>query len=174
MKFRKSKVEQPEYHKETLKKWSPNFMIKTGVILNIIFCSILSLLIVTIPITITAIILNALLLVPRVDTKRYHAFWKYIPVALNLFLTVIVMFIVIFTVASLEGVLNSFLQFINTYILVWTKNEVEFVNITWWLEIFEIIMLIIGSVGSILIIFGWYRGKEIGEIEVKNKPNNIK
>lgn len=162
-----------ETNKVYLKKWTPNFMIKLGVIINIIFCSLLSIPIVTIPITVPAITLNALLLVPRIDTKRYYAFWKFIPVVLVVLLTIIVGFIVVFSVTSLENILNSFMDFINTYVLFWTKNKKAEINITWWLEIFEIILFTCGLSGSLLISFGWYKGRRIAiveqeEIEEKN------
>ncbi len=164
------KKENSEYHTEMLKKWTPSFMLKIGVALNIAFCSLLSLLVFTLPLTVTAIILNAMLLVPRVDTKKYHAYWKFIPVVLTLLIVGIIWFIVFFTVTSLEGLLNSFVDFIDTYILFWTKKQSADVNITWWLWIFEAILLATGTSGSLFIVFGWYWGKEIGRVEVRNKP----
>lgn len=160
--------------KVSLKKWTPNLMIKIGVSINIIFCALLSIPVVTLPITITAIVLNGLLLVPRVDTKRYYAIWKFIPVVLVLILTLIVGFIVIFSVTSLENVLNGFVDFINTYIIFWTKEQkVSNINITAWLEIFEIVIFTCGASGSTLIILGWYKGREIGVIEVEDKSKDI-
>ncbi len=162
------------YHKETLKKWTPSFMLKIGVTINIAFCALLSIPIFTLPLTIPAIVLNALLLVPRVDTKRYHAVWKYVPIALTLFLVAIVWFIVFFSVAALEGLLNDFVTFINTYVIFWTKNGInENIEISAWLEVFEIILLSVGTSGSIFIIFGWYWGKEIGEVEVKDSKADV-
>lgn len=172
MKLRK-KTENSEYHTETLKRWTPSFMLKIGVILNIIFCTLLSLLVVTLPLTVPAIILNTMLLIPRVDTKRYHAHWKYIPIVLTLFLVAIIWFIVFFTVASLQSLLDSFMAFVNTYILFWTKNE-RHIDISWWLRIFEITLLSVGTSGSFFILFGWYWGKEIGEVQVKNKPAHMR
>lgn len=148
-------------------------MIKFGVVMNIIFCSLLSIPIITLPITLPAIVLNAMLLIPRVDTKRYYAFWKFIPITLTMFLALLVSFIVFFSVTSLEDSLNGFLRFVDKYIIFWNDKEtlssLELAGT--WLKIFEIVILSIGSIGSGLVLFGWYKGKEIGQLEVEKSSD---
>ncbi len=157
--------------KVALKKWKPNILIKVGVGLNIGFAALLSIPIVTLPITITAIVLNALLLIPVVDTRRYHAYWRWVPIALNIFLTLLILFIVVFSVTSLQNVLDGLVELIDKYVIFWKKFE-KGINITGWLKVFEIVLLSLGCSGSVLIILGWYRGVKIGMIELTEEEQN--
>ncbi len=151
--------------KVALKKWKPNILIKIGVGLNVAFAALLSIPVVTLPITITAIVLNSLLLIPVVDTKRYHAYWRVVPIALNILLTLMILFIVVFSVTSLQNVLDGFIEMIDKYVIFWKKMDGT-IDISSWLSIFEIVLLSIGCSGSVLIILGWYRGDKIGYLEL--------
>ncbi len=162
-------------HTESLKKWSPSLFLKIGVGLSITFCAILSILIATLVITIPAIIMLSILLIPRVDTKKYHAYWKFIPVVLVIMLTAIIGAVVFFATVGLEQVANTIVDFTDKYIIFWTKNDkLADVDITFWLGTFEIILFSIGCAGPVFIILGWYKGKEIGKVEVENKTKRKK
>ncbi len=159
-------------HKEDINRWSPSIFMIIGVTLNIIFCSIFSILLFTIPLTIPAIVLNALLLAPRVDTKRYHAYWKYIPVIIVFSLTTILVILFSLTVSSMEDLYNGFSDFLNT--LVFWKREAIIpmeVNADPIKDVIEITLMVLGYSGSTFIIIGWYKKKKIGEIEVETKQS---
>lgn len=169
MKFEKQKVEVTTSHKENLNRYTPGLFVKLGVGLNIAFCAILSIPIVTLPLTIPAIVLNAILLVPYVDVKRRFSIIKWIAMILTVFLTAIVSFIVFFSVTSLEGLLNGFMDFIDQYVIFWTRKDViRDTDITFWLKTFEIIFVAIGVSGSVFLILGRYKPRKIGMVEVED------
>ncbi len=157
-------------HKETLNRMTPNFLIKIGVILNIIFCSIMSLILPLVIITIPAIALNGLLLVPRVDTKRYYAVWRIIPIFLVLLLTTIILLSFFFLITFAVEAYSTFAEFIDKYIIFWRRSPVmPSADVGTW---FEITMGVIGGLGvsgSVFISLGWYKKKEIGIIEKTDK-----
>ncbi len=150
--------------KVALKKWKPNLLIKIGVGLNITFAALLSIPVFTLPITIPAIVMNALLLIPIVDTKRYHAYWRWIPIALVLMLTAVIVTAVVISVLAINSLWMLFSNFMNT-IIFWTDlNWID--RLDFWLDTFAITLTAIGSSGSVLIILGWYKGQKIGMIEL--------
>ncbi len=160
----------------TLSKWTPGMFITIGAILNIIFCSILAIIFPLALITIPAIVLNALLLIPRVDTRRYHAYWRVIPVVLTLILTTIIALAIFFVVTGLAIAYDAFANLIDL-LAFWTKNPVipDSSTWTWWLDITLIIFTACGVTGSVFISIGWYRKKELGQIvagepKTKEKP----
>ncbi len=154
--------------RQQLHKWSPSWFIMIGSIINIVFCSIVSIVLPLVVITIPAIVLNAMLLVPRVDTKRYHAWWRFIPIALVLLLTTIIILTVFFLITGTEKLYTSFAELIETLIF-WTKKEVMPEYSTWWLDIVLITIGTAGVTGNIFITLGWYKKKTIGLVEVANK-----
>lgn len=159
----------------TLSKWTPGVFITVGAILNIIFCSILAILFPLAVITIPAIVLNAMLLIPRVDTRRYHAYWRVIPVILTLILTTVVVLAIFFVVTGLATVYDSFAGFVET-VAFWTKKSFmpKSDEWTWWLDMFLAIFTACGITGSVFISIGWYRKKELGDIAVQEKEKKPK
>ncbi len=148
--------------------WKPGLLIKIGVGLNIVFCSILSILVVTLPITIPSIVFNALLLVPVTSDKPRNYASRLIPMLLTIILAAILAVVVLFAVTSLEGALNWFVDIINKYILFWGPSlKLDALDITYWLDIYMIIILVLGSVGSAFIFIGGYNKKDLN-ISIKS------
>ncbi len=163
--------------KISVNKYNPGVLLITGVVINIIFASIMSFLLPLVVITIPAIVLNALLLVPRIDTKRHYAYWRIIPVILILLLTTIIAVTTLLVVGGLTDFYDSFATFVDKWIIFWTSNPVfpDSTDVRFWTDVAAIILAVIGGTGSGLTLFGWYSKKEIGVIEapiVETKKTN--
>ncbi|BDU67571.1 MAG: hypothetical protein TYPL_2240 [Candidatus Tyloplasma litorale] len=152
--------------------YKPNFLLKLGVTFNIIFASLFSLLILTLPITIVAITLNAMILVPRVNTKRYWATWRIIPILLSFLLAFLVLVGAWFSWSFVSGMVDSFFDFLSM-LSFWKKEPI---NVAAFDKMSETIQTVIGtgfifiaSIGNVLILFGWYKGKEIAIVKTREK-----
>ncbi len=167
--------------KEILYRWKPSIFIRVGATLNIVFCSILSMLVFTLPITIPAIVLNALLLFPVIDTQNKRKLLpKIIPCALTIFLASIIAIIIFLSITSIEGLLNWFINIINNYVFFWRKEAtVDIVDFSFWSDLAIGIVVGLGIGGAVLVLLGWYSKSVIGEIdtyvdEKKNKKKSKK
>lgn len=157
-------------HKEQLSKWTPSLLLKIGVIINIVFCSIMSILLPLVIITIPAIALNGLLLVPRIDTKRYYAWWRVIPIILVLILTLIITLSIFFIVTVSIDAYNSFADFIDTYIIFWRRSAVmPSATAGSWFDILLAVIAGIGFTGCTFISLGWYKKKRLAIVDVEDK-----
>lgn len=163
-----------QFEKVMLRKYKPNTFIIFGVIFNILIASVLSIFLPLVVITIPAIILNSLLLIPRVNTKRYWAVWKIIPIILSFILGFIVLIIVILVLASASSAYESFSQFIDT-IVFWdgSANVLPAWNSVDDIRIYaEVILITASLLGNIFLILGWYNVENIGYVEVKTKDKD--
>lgn len=149
--------------------YKPTIFIIIGVTFNIIFASIFSILLVTVVLTIPTIVFNALLLIPRVNTKRYWAAWKIIPIVLSFLLTFIVFAGIIVSANYMIDLINDFIQMIDKFILFWNDywpNDWSIASDS--IKAAEIILnwsfFSVAIVGNALILFGWYKERPIGTI----------
>ncbi len=153
--------------------YRPNFLIIIGAILNIIFASFFSVLLITVVITIPTIVFNAMLFNPRISNKRYIGITRIIPVILSLAISIFVLFISVFGTAAILTIYNGVADVVNT-VAFWEDGNVikEFQNedqVETWTRI---LFLIFAFGGNVFILIGWYKGKTLIEINDSNFDRN--
>lgn len=158
--------------KEILYTYTPNFLIIVGVMFNILFASIFSVLLVTVVITIPTIVFNALLFVPRVNVKRYWAAWRIIPISLSFSLALLTFLLAIFATDGILDIYDGINNFL-VKIFFWMPSDSRVLplvsrdlqpTIT---KLIKAIFILMASIGNVFVLFGWYHAKEIGIIEKK-------
>lgn len=162
-----------------LSYYRPTIFIIIGAVFNIIFASIFSILLVTIILTIPTIVFNALLLVPRVNIKRYWAIWKIVPVVLSFTLAFIIFAGIFFGATFAVEILDNIIDFIDKYILFWHSYWPDFdLATTSGFNAFKIILnwsfIGVAVVGNLLILLGWYKEKELGVLQPLPKEEKKK
>lgn len=177
--IKKNKKNKKESKEEiVLNYYSPTIFIIVGSIFNIIFASLFSILLVTVILTIPTIVFNALLLIPRVRTKRYWAIWKIVPITLSFIISLIVFAGVLFGATFAVQILDSIIDFIDKYILFWHSYWPNFdLETLSGFTIFKVIInwsfLVVATTGNTLILIGWYKEKKLGVLQPlpKNKKD---
>lgn len=164
---------------KTLNAYSPSIFIIIGASFNILFASLFSILLVTVVITIPTIVFNALLFVPRVNTKRYWAVWKIVPIVLSFFLAFIIFAGILIGAEWIINIIEQIFEFVDKFILFWHDYfEPEFISSSEKLELIKIIFnslfLFIALTGNVLILLGWYKAKPIGEVQKIDKKKGTK
>lgn len=167
-------MKKEENNQIHLNKYKPNFLIIIGVFFNILFASVLSLILPLVVITIPTIVLNALLLIPTVKRKRYWAIWRIIPMLLSFVLAAVVVLSVFILLELSNDIYIAFQDFINNKIVFWTKKSVipDWASFNETQKITDIVLIIFGCLGNVFIIFGWYKKKKIGYLH--NEENEDK
>ncbi len=169
-----NKIRKNNSDEVTLNLYKPTIFIIIGATFNIVFASLFSIFLVTVIITIPTVVFNALLFIPRVNTKRYWAAWRIVPVVLSFTLAFIIFAGFFFGASYAIRIIDDLINFIDKYILFWTEYWPDDLlssseKLQFWKVLFNASFLTVACVGNVLILIGWYKAKPIGEIK---KPEN--